>query len=73
MSDQNHIYKSARPVGDAKGRNIGRTYRVEARDFTQAAQSSSVPIVWGVARRSGVFLFPIFRFRSKKIKEEVGK
>jgi hypothetical protein len=73
MSDQNYIYKSAKAVGDGKGKNVGRAYRVEAKDFTQSAQASPVPVTWGAARRSGAFLFPIFRFRSKKIKEEAGK
>lgn len=60
-------------IGANRGKKNNRPYRIEAKDFTQAYQSDPIPITWGTARRSGVYLFPVFAFRSRKITQKAGK
>lgn len=60
-------------LGENRGKKQARPYRIEAKDFTQAYQSDPVPVTWGAARRSGVYIFPVFKFRTKKIKQQTGK
>lgn len=61
------------PLGNSRGKHEARPYRIEAKDFTQTYQSDPVPVIWGTARRAGVYIFPVFKFRAKKVKQKTGK
>lgn len=50
-----------------------RPYVIKAKDFTQSTQSEPIPVTWGSAERAGVYIFPIFKYRSKKLKQQAGK
>lgn len=65
------------PIGEHAGHSGGKhpqkPYRIKARDFGQTAQSDPVPLVYGAARRSGIFIFPVFAMRTKKLKQQPTK
>jgi hypothetical protein len=67
------VQRGLKPVGAAKGKKQARAYRIEAKEFTQAYQSDPVPVTWGAARRAGVYIFPVFAFRAKKVTTKAGK
>jgi hypothetical protein len=64
------------PVGGRHGNSGGKHPQklrvIKAKDFGQTAQSDPVPLVWGSARRAGIFIFPIFKLRTKKVAQSAG-
>lgn len=57
-------------IGQSKGKHPQKPYRIKAKDFAQTAQSDPVPVTWGSARRAGIFIFPVFKIRTKKVQQE---
>jgi hypothetical protein len=70
MSVETNVFRSVHSVGNDLGKHVQLPYTVRAQDFSQARQASPVPITWGIARRSGIYLFPVWALKSVKVNRQ---
>jgi len=67
------VWSREQTYGAAEKRQPGRTFSIQVKDFTSNEQAVPIRVVYGTSKVAGVYITPIFGFRSTAITTEVGK
>ena len=70
---QAQVAAGLHPIGGKPQKYPSRKFIIQAKDFTSAEQAVPVRIVFGTARIAGVYITPIFGFRSTATTQKMGK
>lgn len=67
------VWSREQTFGGVERRQPGRTFNIQVKDFTSNEQAVPIRLIYGTAKVAGIYITPIFGFRSIAITTEVGK
>lgn len=68
-----NVWSREQTYGGTERRQPGRTFNILVKDFTSNEQGVPIRLIYGTAKVAGIYITPIFGFRSTAISTEVGK
>lgn len=73
MSELNDNLNGSDVLGGRDPKLGASSLNIQVDEFTQNSQSDPAPVCFGVNRRAGIHLMPLFAIREEPIKTKVGK